>query len=234
MEPQSSQTIAWRQRVRDPALTMILVVQCLIVFVVAPLAATGDRGSRVALEALFLVFGFLIVFVSRNAVTTAIAACAVVVSLSGVALSFLEPATHYLALAQTGIVGGGIVAAYVVGRAVFAPGAVTAHRVFGAVVLYLTFGLIFTAAYRLVWDLAPNALSGIPRDAAPWQASGSILYFSFVTLSSIGFGDIVPVHPFARSLSNLEGIIGQLYPATLLARLVTLQLETRRRHSDSQ
>jgi len=48
-------------------------------------------------------------------------------------------------------------------------------------------------------------------------------------LTTTGFGDIAPVHPFARSLANLEAIVGQLYPATILARLVTLELEHRRR-----
>jgi hypothetical protein len=47
---------------------------------------------------------------------------------------------------------------------------------------------------------------------------------SFVTLTSTGYGDIVPVHPLARSVCNIESVIGQLYPATLLARLVTLEL----------
>jgi hypothetical protein len=61
------------------------------------------------------------------------------------------------------------------------------------------------------------------------KAYGSILYFSFVTLTSVGYGDIVPVHPFARTLSNLEAILGQLFPATLLARLITLELERHRR-----
>jgi hypothetical protein len=50
---------------------------------------------------------------------------------------------------------------------------------------------------------------------------------SFVTLTSTGYGDIIPVHPVARSVCNVESIIGQLYPATILARLVTLQLERR-------
>jgi hypothetical protein len=57
----------------------------------------------------------------------------------------------------------------------------------------------------------------------------TMLYFSLTTLTTTGFGDITPVHPFARSLANLEAIIGQLYPATILARLVTLELEHRRR-----
>jgi hypothetical protein len=56
-----------------------------------------------------------------------------------------------------------------------------------------------------------------------------LTYFSFATLTTVGYGDVLPVHPLARSLSSLEAIIGQLYPATLLARLVTLELEDRRR-----
>ncbi|MCP1839297.1 hypothetical protein ACVIHI_007789 [Bradyrhizobium sp. USDA 4524] len=58
-------------------------------------------------------------------------------------------------------------------------------------------------------------------DSAP---ASSVYYLSFVTLTSTGYGDIIPVHPLARSLCNVESVIGQLYPATLLARLVTLEL----------
>ena len=58
--------------------------------------------------------------------------------------------------------------------------------------------------------------------------ASNLVYFSFVTLTSVGYGDIIPLHPVARSLANVEAIIGQLYPATLLARLVTLELESRR------
>lgn len=55
----------------------------------------------------------------------------------------------------------------------------------------------------------------------------NLIYLSFVTLTSVGYGDIVPVHPVARSLTNIETIIGQLYPATLMARLVTLEVKWR-------
>ena len=57
-----------------------------------------------------------------------------------------------------------------------------------------------------------------------------MLYLSLGTLTTAGSGDIAPLHPIARSLCNLEAMIGQLYPATLLARLVTLQLETEAKH----
>jgi hypothetical protein len=58
--------------------------------------------------------------------------------------------------------------------------------------------------------------------------ASNVVYFSFVTLTSTGYGDVFPIHPVARSLCNLETIIGQLYPATLLARLLSLEIEGRR------
>jgi len=54
--------------------------------------------------------------------------------------------------------------------------------------------------------------------------ASALFYMSFVTLTPTGYGDIVPVHTLARSLCNIESAIGQLYPATLLARLVTLEM----------
>jgi voltage-gated potassium channel Kch len=56
-----------------------------------------------------------------------------------------------------------------------------------------------------------------------------MLYFSLTTLTTTGYGDIVPVDPFARSLANLESLIGQFYLAITVARLVTLEMEHRSR-----
>jgi hypothetical protein len=150
-------------------------------------------------------------------------------SLTGVFFSLTSPSNSTLLLAHVGNISGTVVVAYIVGRAVFGPGAITTHRVLGAIVLYLDFGIMCSSGYRLIWDLIPNSLTGVPEGVTSWQASGAILYFSFTTLTTVGFGDIVPVHPIARALTNLEGIFGQLYPATLLARLITLELEARRR-----
>jgi voltage-gated potassium channel Kch len=93
--------------------------------------------------------------------------------------------------------------------------------VIGAILLYLTIGLVFVALYTLVGAASPNAFNGLTVTARVSLPS-DLVYFSFTTLTTVGYGDIVPVHPVARSLSNLEAIVGQLYPATLLARLVSL------------
>jgi hypothetical protein len=82
--------------------------------------------------------------------------------------------------------------------------------------------------------MLPNAFNGLPEAGAEHGTGAALLYFSFSTLTTVGFGDITPVHPLVRNFANLEAVIGQLYPATLIARLVSLELEHRRgrRRSD--
>jgi hypothetical protein len=116
---------------------------------------------------------------------------------------------------------------FVIARTVFGPGRITMHRVQGAVVLYLNFALIFSAIYRLIYVLTPDAFANLPHSGSEYGSGASLLYFSFSTLTTVGYGDITPVHPLARSIANLESVIGQLYPATLLARLVSLEIAHR-------
>jgi hypothetical protein len=94
----------------------------------------------------------------------------------------------------------------------------------GAILLYLAIGWTFVGVFTLVGLLVPNAFTSMTVSDSPAVAS-TIVYFSFGTLTTAGSGDIAPLHPIARSLVNLEAMIGQLYPATLLARLVTLEIE---------
>jgi uncharacterized membrane protein len=104
---------------------------------------------------------------------------------------------------------------------VFAAGHAITDRVFGAVVLYLLLGLIWAVAYAAVHTADPGAFAGVPRhdDTPPdW------VYFSFVTLTTVGYGDITAVARSARTLAILEALVGQLYPAVIIARLVSLQV----------
>ena len=226
--PAPPEVSSWRDQVRDPALTAMLCVQCLIIFVAGPFTAAGYPGARLVMDLTAAVFAVLVVLASRGRIATAIAAAALLLTLAGLAVNSLDPTPTTLILAHVGSIGSFGVVGYVVGSAVFAPGTISGHRIRGAIVLYLNFGMIIATGYRALWDLIPGSLSGIPSGADSWQAAGAILYFSFVTLTTIGYGDLAPIHPLARGLANLEGIIGQLYPATILARLITLQLDSRR------
>jgi hypothetical protein len=114
---------------------------------------------------------------------------------------------------------------------VYREGSVTGHRVRGAIAAYLLLALCFSLAYDLIEYVHPGSFTLLLEGAQGNQTrSASFLYFSVVTLTTVGFGDIAAVHPVARSLVMVEALVGTLYPAILLARLVTLQIETRRSH----
>jgi hypothetical protein len=207
----------WRDRILT-CLTLLMVVH---LFIVAPLETQTIHLQPVgAVFVVLLSVGLLIL--SRSLVpvmgilaVVGLLAVAVVLRVRGghVALDVSLQATAWLLIA--------LVIIWTVAHAVFGPGRVTYHRVVGAILLYLTIGLVFVALYTLVGAYSPNAFSGLTVTAQVSLPS-DLVYFSFTTLTTLGYGDILPVHPIARSLSNVEAIIGQVYPATLLARLVSL------------
>lgn len=218
-----------QERSRDPLLTALTIMLAMLMFVLAPLQAVG------VLAAHWFGIGFGMVLVSA---VLALSRSIMAVSAILIAIALIVVAT-VLRLGQLSIVGlfldasawliTGVTLSIVVARAVFAPGRVTFHRIIGAILLYLNIGLTFVALFAFVALLAPKAFNGFPVLRDNLSVASHLIYFSFVTLTSVGYGDIVPLHPFARSLANIEAIIGQLYPATLLARLVTLELESRQR-----
>ncbi len=208
---------AWRDRILT-GLTLLMVIH---LFVVAPLESQVIHIQPIgAVFVVLLSIGLLIL--SRSLVPVAgvlgvvgLLAVAVVLRWRGghVALDVSLQATAWLLIA--------LVIIWTVARAVFGPGRITYHRIVGAILLYLTIGLVFVALYTLVGAHTPDAFSGLTVSARATLPS-DLVYFSFTTLTTLGYGDIMPVHPIARSLSNVEAIIGQVYPATLLARLVSL------------
>jgi len=118
---------------------------------------------------------------------------------------------------------------WVVAHAVYAPGRITFRRLQGAIVMYLNFATIFAAAYGLIWELSPGAFANLVAPEGGPEEIGSMLYFSFTTLTTTGYGDIVAIDPFARSLANFESVLGQFFIAITVARLVTMELADRRR-----
>jgi hypothetical protein len=106
---------------------------------------------------------------------------------------------------------------------VFRPGPVTAHRVRGAIVVYLLMGVLFGLIYQIIVLAEPSAIrfSGDLSTGNLEHLRGELSYFSFVTLTTVGYGDITPVYPFARAVATLEALSGQFYLAITLARLVS-------------
>ena len=217
-----------QERLRDPAMTALLVLEIAIIFVASPLRALGLAPPLTVL-ATFVVLAIIVVVVlsrSRGAVVLVLASVAL--NVTGTLMHHANPTLFTVVLRTVGEVLARGVLGWVVAAAVFAPGKITHYRIQGAIVLYLDFAMIFGALYRLLAEISPTAFQGLAATPNDPGFIGAITYFSLSALTTAGFGDIVPMHPFARSLANLEAIIGQLYPATLLARIVTLELAHRR------
>jgi hypothetical protein len=219
-----------QDRLADPLLTALTTLLLVLMFVVSPLHAAGIIHGEI------VGFGIVLAVISCVLVVTASLFAAVLML---IAVGLAVAATYYrlqerssldILLDASAVGTIGLVLIWAVSRAVFGPGQVTYHKVIGAVLLYLTIGFTFVAAYTFVGLANPGAFAGLAIAESPAIAS-DLIYFSFVTMTTVGYGDVAPVDPLARSLSNVEAIIGQLYPATLLARLVTLELEHRRGNS---
>jgi Ion channel len=216
-----------RERWNDPLLTTLTVLLILMMFVFAPLQAVGIKLFQLLTfaSALAMIAG---VFFMSGSPTVAVALVAAFIMAGTAAVSrHTAPSVLDVYLLAGALLLMGITLVYVVARAVFAPGRVSYHRIIGAILVYLSVALTFSALFTIVGLLVPQAFSGMVLEDNPALAS-NVIYFSFVTLTSTGYGDVFPIHPVARSLCNLETIIGQLYPATLLARLVSLEIEGRR------
>jgi len=219
----------WQDRIRDPSLTVLLALNLCTIFVAIPLAARGLPLAKTVAEALVLAVLVIVVLLSHRA-------GAIIAILLGVAaieasrgLGAGWPPTAAVVLRG----GGNIIAfsglTWVVGHAVYAPGRITSRRLQGAAVLYLNLATIFASAYGLIWQLQPSAFANVHPTAGDPLAVAEVMYFSLTTLTTVGFGDIVAVDPFARSLANLESVVGVFFIGITVARLVTLETENRRR-----
>lgn len=113
-------------------------------------------------------------------------------------------------------------------RAVLRAKTVTLDTIYGALSVYLLIAFVWGVAYLLLEKLHPGALamhsSPHPNHQIDWS---DCMFYSFVTLTSLGYGDIVPVLPQARSLSILEAVSGIMFVAVLIARLVSLYSTTK-------
>lgn len=123
-----------------------------------------------------------------------------------------------------------LVAAIIIFRDVIAPGDVDHNKLCGAVCLYISIGILWGQFYQLAEIMDPNSfymdLAKLEKHGVigRFEQANLLNYFSFVTLSTLGYGDISPVSRITRTLAWSEALLGQIYLAILVSRLVGLHL----------
>jgi voltage-gated potassium channel len=111
-------------------------------------------------------------------------------------------------------------------RRVLFTGTIDGNKIVGAICIYLLLGLIWAILYVFIAEIIPGAFNGIAQ--APWiENFATAIYFSFVTITTLGYGDISPAMPLARFLVFMEAIIGVFYMAILVASLIGVSLADR-------
>jgi len=227
----------------DVRLSALLVIQAFTIFIAIPLGA-GRSSAHVLLDVCHLSFAVVCVltFTRQRRLQAGL--------LASLALGVLGPMAGRHIFTGAQIAGGeghefiALIAfaftsavTFIVLRHIFGPGRVTAHRVQGAVLVYLNVAALFSIVYGIILAHAPDAIklaSGTSIQLTSGVQASALSYFSLSTLTTTGYGDIVPVHPFVRGLANLESVIGQLFPATLLARIVALHVAHSNDNSDGR
>ena len=201
---------------------MLLAVQGCTLFAAVPLGAVFGVEAVVLDVSRCAFAAVCAVVLTRHAVVRGALLAGVFVLVVGPALTAHTAgvaAALHLAVLAVAFVFTGVVTALVT-RQVFGPGRVTGHRVQGAVLVYLNLASLFAIAYSALVVRLPDAIAHV-TPVAGGTRTAELTYFSLTTLTTSGYGDLVPVHPLARSLATLEAVVGQLFPATLLARLMS-------------
>lgn len=223
----------WKALRGEASLSALLAAQVLITFVAVPLGAVYPSG-HVLMDMGHLAFAAVcaLALTDRRVVQGALLAGLLALAAGPVALDRvgaglgLGAELPHETIAVVAFAFNLLVTVLVALRA-FGPGNVTAHRVQGAVLVYLNVAALFAIAYGLLETHAPGAIrptSGGFIATAPGARTAELSYFSLATITTTGYGDLAPVHQLARSMANMEAVFGQIFPATFVARLVALHL----------
>lgn len=208
---------SWRSQAN---LSFFLALLAVTVFVL-PALGFGEGDARLYRDMVFslvLISGVAIAWGRRW-----LFALAAFVGSAALAVRWMAFVTPTLALqlwANVWSLAAIMVIAMVLLAQVFRTGPVNPYRIQGAIAVYLLFGIGWAHGYHMTAVLHPGSFnsSGEMSNVLDWT------YFSFVTLTTVGYGDITPLKPIARVLSTGEALTGQLYLAVLIARLVAMEV----------
>jgi hypothetical protein len=212
----------WTQ---ESGLSSMLILLCLVNFVIAPLFAdyTVVRMVINIFWMIFLLAGILTMSKNKTHVMLLVSLPVGYTLLRITMFFYSVPLLVYADLAF-GICTFLLLISLVLNK-VFEHGPVTVHRIVGSIVVYLLIGNMWAVIYDFMYMDLPGSFNISLNSASDPSIHASFLYFSYTTLTTTGYGDILPVHPFVRNLAVVEQIIGVLYPVILIGRLVSLRVE---------
>jgi len=205
---------------------LVLLISLLLLFLITPFVAAARYGTVVINTAgvLVLLSGIYAMSEQRRLFVVALIGSVAAIATNLLMVVFqsewIAIAWHGFTLLLLGLFSVGIL------EDVLRRGQISADKICGAICVYLLIGFAWAFGYGIIELINPGSFSGLAEIDANNHV-GRIMqlrYFSFATLTTLGFGDILPRSPAARTLATLEAVIGQIYLTVLIARLVGLHI----------
>jgi hypothetical protein len=209
----------------DLGLTLVSISLGILVFVIFPLRKEGLSGRLFfdLVMVTLMISGTLVV--KQNRIATVVTIAIVIISASVLTASriYSIPSLRVISSILSVIIP--LLYVRIVLLVMFRQGPVTWSRIQGGVCAYLLLGIAWAAAYDLVEQARPGSFHFVMDPTNLDQLHSKLIYFSFATLTTVGFGDVLPLLPFARSLAIAEAVVGQLFPAILIGALVAMAMQ---------
>ena len=207
---------------------LILLIALLILLVIHPIVA-GDSDSAPLFDVLFVLVMVTMTFALAQDKRWRVIACMVLLP-----AAVLSMGGHLLAsTAQTATIAAGhaigaiffVAVAVKIVRSILASHDLTLDSIFGALCGYLLLGVAFALAHAMLYAGNTDSFQ-FGEQLAPQMTQADFsrhifIYYSFVTLTTVGYGDVIPLSVSARTLSWVEAMTGQLYLAVLVAGVVS-------------
>jgi len=212
----------WLRQIREEGRCLWLFLSLLSLLLLYPHLETGEAGSflLVLLYTLVCLLAVWVSTTSRRRMLFAVATGFPMLLASWSSLFSSDP--PYLVIFWASATVFFVVTTATLFGYVARSEEVTHDQIYGGISVYLLLGLTWFALYNLVEILAPGSFRGLSEVDGPFPIPSELLYYSFITLTTVGYGDITPVNSYARSLAMLEAISGVLFVATFVARLVSM------------
>jgi len=211
----------------DLGLTLVSLSLGILIFVIFPLRQVGLSG-RFFIDCVMItlmVSGALVMNQSR--IITGITIAIVIVGACILWTSRFYPSPLLRQFSSAFSVLILLLYVRIVLLVMFRQGPVSWSRIQGGICAYLLTGMAWASAYDLVEQIHPGSFHFVSQPMNMDELTSKLIYFSFATLTTVGFGDVLPIFPFARSLAIAEAIVGQLFPAILIGALVAMAMQAR-------
>ncbi len=193
----------------------------LLLLVLGPILQQAHLATPVAMQAAFASLLLVGAWSLRSTQRWFFVAIGLgMVNLVSLAIFLASGSEIWSLLSTLSLIGFCVLCAILSIRFIFSHKVIDLNHVMGALSVYLLLGVIWALLFSILRRFDPGALSNIAWPSGHPQELRELLYFSYVTLTTLGYGDVTPAGPVARMLAVLEAVTGQLFIAVLIAGLI--------------